>query len=116
MIASPETGIAMAKALGKNNAVLLAAHGAVTVSTVGPEDCIQALIALEQLCKMNWLAFTALGHDYVKYALDDATINESLRLSSTMKDRFATPGKDLTKDQCYYNAAMARTFREAIEG
>jgi hypothetical protein len=33
-----------------------------------------------------------------------------------MKDRYATPGKDMTNDQCYYNAAMAKTFREAIEG
>jgi hypothetical protein len=33
-----------------------------------------------------------------------------------MKDRNATPGKDMTNDQCYYNAAMAKIFREAIEG
>ena len=116
MIASPETGIPMAKALGNNNVVLLAGHGAVVASTIGPEDCIQTLIALEQLCKMNWLAFTALGRDYVKYALEDKTLKESLRISATMKNRFATPGKDLTKDQCYYNAAMVKTFREAIEG
>ena len=116
MIASPETGIPMVKALGEHNIVLLAGHGAVVASTHGPEDCIQTLIVLEQLCKMNWLAFTALGRDYVKHALDDATLKESLRLSVTMKDRFATPGKDLTKDQCYYNAAMVKTFREAVEG
>jgi ribulose-5-phosphate 4-epimerase/fuculose-1-phosphate aldolase len=116
MIASPEIGITMANALGKNNIVLLAGHGAVVASTNGPEDCIQTLIALEQLCKVNWLAFTAFGLDYAKHAFDDETLEESLRLSSAMKDRFATPGKDLTKDQCCYNAAMVKTFREAIEG
>jgi ribulose-5-phosphate 4-epimerase/fuculose-1-phosphate aldolase len=116
MIASPETGIPMAKALGKNNIVLLAGHGAAVASTRGPEDCIQTLISLEQLCKMNWLAFTALGRDYEKGAIDEATIKEHIRLSGTMKGRFATPGKDLIKDQCYYNSAMVKTFREAVEG
>ena len=116
MISSPETGIPMAKALGKNNVVLLSGHGAVVASTQGPEDCIQTLIAFEQLCKMNWLAFTAFGREYAKYAFNDATLKESIRLSKIMKDRFATPGKDLTNDQCYYNAAMVKTFREAIEG
>jgi len=115
MIASPDTGIPMAKALGKNNIVLLAGHGAAVASTRGPEDCIQTLISLEQLCKMNWLAFTAFGRDYEKYSIDDATIKEHFRLSGTMKDRFATPGKDLTKDQCYYNSVMVKTFREAVE-
>ena len=116
MLASPETGVPMAKALGKHSAVLLAGHGAAAVSTQGPEDCIVALIKLDQLCKMNWLAFTAVGKDYEKYAFDDATIQEHMRLSATMRDRYATPGKDTTKDQCYYNAAMVRTFREALEG
>ncbi len=116
MIASPETGIPMAEALGKYSAVLLAGHGAATVSTRGPEDCIQKLITLEQLCKMNWLAFTAVGKDYEKYAFNDETIKEHRRLSAAMLDRFATPGKDMMKDQCYYNAAMVKTFREAIEG
>lgn len=116
LIASPETGISVAKALGKNNIILLAGHGAAVASTQGPEESIQTLIALEQLCKMNWLAFTALGHDYEKYAFNDATLKEHLRLSNTMRARFATPGKDLTKDQCYYNSAMVKTFREAVEG
>ena len=116
MIASPETGIPMAKALGKHSVVLLAGHGAAAVSTEGPEDCIQKLMTLEQLCKMNWLAFTAVGKDYEKYALDDATLKESRRLSASMRERHATPGTDLTKDQCYYNAAMVKTFREAVEG
>ena len=74
------------------------------------------MIALEQSCKMNWLAFTAVGKEYEKYAFDEATIDEHLRLGAAMHDRFATPGKDLTRDQCCYNAAMARTYREAIEG
>ena len=65
---------------------------------------------------MNWLAFMAVGKDYDKYAFNDATIKEHLRLSAMMRDRFATPGKDMAKDQCYYNAAMVKTFREAIEG
>jgi ribulose-5-phosphate 4-epimerase/fuculose-1-phosphate aldolase len=116
MVASPETGIPMAKALGRFSVVLLSGHGAVTVSTKGPEEAIQILISLEQLCKMNWLAFSAAGRDYEKYAFDDATIREHLESGKRMSDRFATPGKDLTKDQCYYNTAMARTFREAIEG
>ena len=116
LIASPETGIPMAKAMGKKNIVLLAGHGAVVASTRGPEDSIQTLIALEQLCKMNWLAFSALGPDYEKYAFDNATLKEQFRISSAMKDRFATPGKDLTKDQCYYNSAMVKTFQEAVEG
>ncbi len=97
MLASPETGIPMAKALGKHSVVLLAGHGSAAVSTQGPEDCIQNLIVLEQLCKMNWLAFTAVGKDYEKYALSDEMIKEHLRLSSVMFDRFSTPGKDLTQ-------------------
>lgn len=116
MIASPETGIPMAKALGKYSAVLLAGHGATTVSTRGPEDAIMSLIRLEELCKKNWLAFTAFGPDYEKYAFSGFVINEHLRLSSLMRDRFDTPGKDMTLDQCYYNAAMVKTFREAVEG
>ncbi len=116
MIASPVTGVPMAKALGKHSVVLLAGHGAAAVSLQGPEHCINRLMMLEQLCKMNWLAFTAVGKDYEKYAFDDVTIKEHLRLSATMKERYATPGKDLAKDQCYYNAAMAKTFREAVEG
>jgi ribulose-5-phosphate 4-epimerase/fuculose-1-phosphate aldolase len=116
MIASTETGSAVADALGKHDVVLLAGHGAATVSQRGPEDCIQTLITLEQLCKMNWLAFTAAGKEYEKYAFDEATIKEFLRLSSGMGERFGTPGKDLAKDQCYYNSAMVKTFREAIEG
>jgi ribulose-5-phosphate 4-epimerase/fuculose-1-phosphate aldolase len=116
MIAAAETGVPMAQALGKYSAVLLAGHGSATASTRGPEDSLQTMINLEQLCKMNWLAFTAVGKDYEKYAFDDATIREHLRLSAAMKDRYATPGKDMTKDQCYYNAAMAKTFREAVEG
>ena len=48
--------------------------------------------------------------------IDSATISEHMRLSERMKDRFGTPGKDMTKDLCYYNAAMAKTFREAVEG
>jgi ribulose-5-phosphate 4-epimerase/fuculose-1-phosphate aldolase len=116
MLASSETAVPMAKALGKHSVVLLAGHGAATASTEGPEDCIQSLITLEQLCKMNWLAFTAAGRDYEKYAIDDATIKEHIRLSSIMRERHTTPGKDQTKDLCYYNAAMVRTFREAVEG
>ena len=116
MLSSIETGVAMAKALGKCSVVILAGHGAAAVSTKGPEDCIQNLMTLEHLCKLNWLAFTAVGKDYEKYAIDNSTIKEHFKLCSEMKDRFATPGKDLTKDQCYYNAAMAKTFREAVEG
>lgn len=116
MIASTKTGLAVASALGKYNAVLLAGHGAATVSRQGPEDCIQTLIVLEQLCKMNWLAFTAVGKDYEKYAFDKATIEEHLKSGSAMSARFQTPGKDMAKDQCYYNSAMVKTFREAVEG
>ncbi len=116
MIASPETGIPMAKALGKNNIVMLRGHGAVTVSTEGPEDSVQRLMNLEQICKITWLAFTAVGKDYEKYGIDDKTIAEGRRLSADMSKRYPTPGKSLAKDQCYYNAAMVKTFREAIEG
>jgi ribulose-5-phosphate 4-epimerase/fuculose-1-phosphate aldolase len=116
MIAAAETGEPMAQALGKYSAVLLAGHGAATASVRGPEESLQTMISLEHVCKMNWLAFTAVGKDYEKYAFDEATIREHLRLSSAMKDRYATPGKDMTQDQCYYNAAMVKTFREAVEG
>jgi ribulose-5-phosphate 4-epimerase/fuculose-1-phosphate aldolase len=116
MIASPETGIPMAKELGKHSAVLLAGHGAATVSANGPEEAIQSIISLEELCKKNWLAFSAVGKDYEKYAFSDETIKESRRLSTAMRDRYGTPGKDLTNDQCYYNAAMARRLRDAVEG
>ena len=116
MIASPETGVPMAKALGKYGAVLLAGHGAATVSTRGPEETIQSMISLEELCKKNWLAFSAVGKDYEKYAFTDETIKEAQRLSAAMRDRYSTPGKDLTKDQCYYNAAMAKTLPFSIEG
>ncbi|MFC1930383.1 class II aldolase/adducin family protein [Chloroflexota bacterium] len=116
MLSSPETGIPMAKALGEHSVVLLAGHGAVTVSTKGPEGSIMYLMRLEQICKLNWLAFTAVGKDYEKYAFDQATIEEYMRLENLMKDRYATPGKDNAKVQCYYNAAMARNVREAVEG
>ncbi len=125
MIASSETGIPMAKALGKYSAVLLVGHGAVTVSAhsearllsqEGPEDCIMRLMRLEQLCKITWLAFTAVGWDYEKYAFSDAIIEEQRKLGSKHRERYATPGKDMTKDQCYYNAAMAKTFRDSVEG
>ncbi|MBI4296664.1 MAG: class II aldolase/adducin family protein [Chloroflexi bacterium] len=116
MIASPETGIPMAKALGKHKAVILSGHGAAAVSTEGPEDCIQNLMNLEQLCRITWLAFSAVGKDYEKYAISEATIREGRRLNAAMRERFATPGRDNRKDQCYYNAAMVKTFREAVEG
>ncbi len=116
MLASYETGLPMVKALGKHSVVLLTGHGAATVSTQGPEDCIQRLMTLEQVCKINWLAFTAVGKEYEKYAFDEETIKQHFKLRCTMMERHATPGKDQTKDQCYYNAAMVRTFREAVEG
>ncbi len=118
MIASPETGIPMAKALGQYSAVLLAGHGAATVSSNGPEEAMQSMISLEELCKKNWLAFSAVGSDYGKYAFTEDTIRESRRLSAAMKERYSTPGKDLIKDQCYYNASMARTlaFTTAQDG
>ena len=62
----------MAQALGKHSVVLLAGHGAVAVSKGSPEDCLMNLIRLEQLCRMNWLAFTAVGRDYESYAMGDA--------------------------------------------
>ncbi len=116
MIASPETGVPMSKALGKYSAVLLAGHGAATVSTQGPEDCIMKLMRLEQLCKMNWLAFAAVGKEYEKYALSEATLKAGQKLSGSMMERYPTPGKNQEKDLCYYNAAMVKTFREAVEG
>ena len=116
MLASAETGVPMAQALGRFSTVLMAGHGAATVSTRGPEDSFQTMVTLEQLCKMNWLAFSAVGRDYAKYAFDDATLQEHFRLGKLMGERFNTPGKDMTRDQCNYNAAMARTFREAVEG
>jgi len=116
ILGSQETGVPMAKALGKHVAVLLAGHGAVAVSTVGPEDCVMNLMKFEKLCKMNWLAFAAVGKEYEKYGFDDATIKELIRLRGTMRERFDVPGKDMTRDICYYNAAMAKTFREAVEG
>jgi ribulose-5-phosphate 4-epimerase/fuculose-1-phosphate aldolase len=116
MIASPETGIPMAKALGKHNIVMLKGHGATTVSTDGPEESVQRLMSLEQLCKITWMAFTAVGKDYEKYAIGDETFAEGRRLSADMSKRYPTPGKSLSKDQCYYNAAMVKTFREAVEG
>ncbi len=116
MIASPETGVPMAKALGKYKAVILAGHGAATVSTEGPEDCVQNLMNLEQLCRITWMAFAAVGRGYEKYAISEATFKEGRRLSAAMTGRFAIPGRDMKRDQCYYNAAMVRTFREAVEG
>ena len=64
------------------------------------------------------MAFSAVGKDYEKYALSDATYKEGIKVAGNarMTDRYNTPGKDMTKDQCYYNAAMAKTFREAVEG
>ena len=117
-IASLETGIPMVKALGKNSAVLLRGHGATTVSTRGPEDCVQKMMQLEQLCKITWLAFSAVGKDYVKYGIPKEIYEEGrlMDANARMSDRYATPGKDMTKDQCYYNAAMVKTFREAVEG
>ncbi|MFC1899983.1 class II aldolase/adducin family protein [Chloroflexota bacterium] len=117
-IASPETGIPMVKALGQHNAVLLKGHGAAVVSTSGPEDCVQRIMNLEQLCKITWLAFSAVGKEYEKYGISDAIYEEerSMEANASMSARYATPGKDLTKDQCYYNAAMVKTFREAVEG
>jgi ribulose-5-phosphate 4-epimerase/fuculose-1-phosphate aldolase len=116
MIASPETGIAMAEALGKYSAVLLAGHGSATVSMKGPEECVMKMMRLEQLCKMNWLAFTALGKEYQKYGMSETTLKEGQKLSRIMRERYLTPGKDRDKDMCYYNAAMVKTFREAVDG
>jgi ribulose-5-phosphate 4-epimerase/fuculose-1-phosphate aldolase len=117
-IASPETGIPMAKALGKHNFVLLTGHGATVVSTRSPEDCVQKLMNLEQTCKLTWMAFAAAGKDFEKYGISEEVYEEGRRIdaSARMGDRYNTPGKDMTKDQCYYNAAMAKTFREAVEG
>ena len=116
MIASRETGVPMAKELGNNHVVILKGHGAVTASTEGPEDAVQRLMNLEQMARITWMAFSAVGKDYEKYGFNEKILAESRRLSSQMRDRFNTPGKDLTKDQCYYNAAMVKTFREAVEG
>jgi len=69
MIASAETGAQVARALDKYNVVLLAGHGSATVSTRGPEDALQAMINLEQLCKMNWLAFSAVGSGFMRNML-----------------------------------------------
>jgi hypothetical protein len=74
------------------------------------------MIGLEELCKKNWMAFSAVGKDYEKYAFTEETIRESRRLSAAMRDRYSTPGKVLVKDQCYYNAFMARTIRASVEG
>jgi ribulose-5-phosphate 4-epimerase/fuculose-1-phosphate aldolase len=118
-ISTPELGIAMVEALGKHNAVLLAGHGATAVSQEGPEDAIQRLMELEQLCKMNWLAFTAVGRDYEKYAFSDETVIEDHKPRTTStwaRGPSGIPGQDLTRDQCYYNAAMAKTYRETVEG
>jgi ribulose-5-phosphate 4-epimerase/fuculose-1-phosphate aldolase len=130
-IASLETGITVAKALGEHNIVLLVGHGAAAVSTHseasekggllqgGPEASVQKLISLEELCKITWLAFSAVGEDYEKYGIGETTDKERRSLGPKvrmMSDRYATPGKDMIKDQCYYNAAMVKTFREAVEG
>jgi len=86
------------------------------VSTDGPEESVQRLMSLEQLCKITWMAFAAVRKDYEKYAIGEETFAEGRRLSSDMSKRYPTPGKSLSKDQCYYNAAMVKTFREAVEG
>ncbi|MFC1958765.1 class II aldolase/adducin family protein [Chloroflexota bacterium] len=123
-ISTSEYGTAMAKALGKHSIVLLKGHGAVTVSTQsdarllsqeGPEDSIMRLIKLEQLCEITWLAFTAVGWDYEKYAFSEEIREAQRNRGSKHRERHATPGKDMTKDQCYYNAAMAKTIRESVE-
>ena len=116
MLSSSERGAAMAKALGEYEVCLLAGHGCVTVSTDGPEDCMNNIVELDQLCKMNWMAFTAVGKDYEKYALSDEIIREHNRIRKEMHPRTLTPGKSLAKDLCYYSAAMTRTYREALEG
>jgi hypothetical protein len=64
---------------------------------------------LDQLCKMNWLAFTAAGRDYQKYAIQDDILRKHFALSRKMRDRHATPGKDLTVDLINACAALART-------
>ena len=102
--------------MGMHNIVILKGHGAATASTEGPEDAVQKLMNLEQLCKITWMAFSAVGKDYEKYGISQAVRSEGRRLSAAMGERYATPGKDLTKDQCYYNAAMVKTFPEAVEG
>ena len=38
------------------------------------------------------------------------------KVAGEMTERYTTPGKDREKDLCYYNAAMVKTFREAVEG
>ena len=116
MIASPETGIPMAKALGKYSAVLLAGHGAAIASAQSPEDCIMKLMKLDQLCKMNWMAFSAVGKAYETYAISEETLKHGRKLSREKIGRYSTPGKDREKDLCYYNAAMVKTFRESVEG
>ncbi|MFC1958936.1 class II aldolase/adducin family protein [Chloroflexota bacterium] len=124
-ISTPERGIAVAKALRKHSIVLLKGHGAAaTVSThseaqklsqEGPEDSIMRLIRLEQICKITWLAFTAVGWDYEKYAFSDEIKEEQRTMNTRQRERHATPCKDMTKDQCYYNAAMVKTFRDSVE-
>lgn len=116
LLASPETCVPMVKALGSHSVILLAGHGSATVSSEGPEDSVQKLMTLEQVCKMNWLAFSAVGKEYEKYAFNEAIIQENFRLNINMKERFKTPGKSQAKDLCYYNGAMANNFREAVEG
>ncbi|MFC1992137.1 class II aldolase/adducin family protein [Chloroflexota bacterium] len=117
-IASPETGIPMAKALGDHNICLLVGHGATVASTRGPEECINRLMNLEELCKITWLAFSAVGKDYEKYGISDATYEEGRKVGANarMHDRYDTPGKNMGMDKCYYNAAMVKTYREAVEG
>ena len=59
-----------------------------------------------------------MGKDYEKYGISEVIYEEeqSFEANTSMSARYATSGKDLTKDQCYYNSAMVKTFREAVEG
>lgn len=54
-IDTPETGRMTAEALGKNLAVLVRAHGTVTVGT-SVENAFVAALVLERLAKMQWIA------------------------------------------------------------
>jgi ribulose-5-phosphate 4-epimerase/fuculose-1-phosphate aldolase len=51
MLASQETGVPMAKALGNHSVCLFAGHGSAGVSTQGPEDAIQKLIMLSSFAR-----------------------------------------------------------------
>src|SRR5437762_3272386 len=62
-VLSDEEGIAVARLLGDNSAILLEGHGATTVGA-SLEQAVMNMINLEEQAKMNWYEYCAAGPGY----------------------------------------------------